>query len=107
MNLPSNYSFRPILLELFTKPYTYKELREDVIAGLTVGLVALPLTIGFSVASIPSGTITPYEAPTAGIFTAIIAGILIGIFGGDTLSNFWPFGNDDPYFDFDDRALWL
>lgn len=82
MNVPSNYSFRPILLELFTKPYTLRELRGDVIAGLTVGLVALPLTIGFSVASIPSGTITPYGAPAAGIFTAIIAGILIGIFGG-------------------------
>ncbi len=42
----------------------------------------MPIAIGFSVASIPQGTQTPYPAPAIGIFTALIAGFLVALFGG-------------------------
>jgi SulP family sulfate permease len=45
--------------------YTRDDLRADVVAGCTVGIVALPLAMAFAVAS--------GVTPQAGIFTAIIA----------------------------------
>src|SRR5271156_2800631 len=46
----------------------------DLIAGITVGLVALPLSMAFAIAS--------GVAPQAGIYTAIVAGFLISALGG-------------------------
>src|SRR6202021_2997347 len=46
----------------------------DLIAGVTVGLVALPLSMAFAIAS--------GVAPQAGIYTAIVAGFLISALGG-------------------------
>ena len=46
----------------------------DVSAGLTVGIIALPLAIGFGIASGVS--------PAQGLWTAIIGGFLISLFGG-------------------------
>ena len=51
-------------------------------AGLTVGLIALPLALALGIASIPQGAETPLPAPAIGIFTAVIAGALIAAFGG-------------------------
>ena len=49
-------------------------LTRDISAGLTVGMVALPLAMAFGIASgVP---------PEAGLYTAIIAGFLISLFGG-------------------------
>ena len=49
-------------------------LTRDISAGLTVGMVALPLAMAFGIASgVP---------PEAGIYTAIIAGFLISLLGG-------------------------
>src|ERR1700727_4048551 len=48
----------------------------DLIAGVTVGLVALPLSMAFAIAS--------GVAPQAGIYTAIIAGFLISFLGGSS-----------------------
>src|ERR1700691_803539 len=54
--------------------YTGRQFTQDLIAGLTVGLVALPLAMAFAIASgVP---------PQAGIYTAIIAGLLISALGG-------------------------
>jgi len=54
--------------------YRRSDLAQDVIAGLTVGVVALPLAMAFAIASgVP---------PQAGIFTAIIGGFLISALGG-------------------------
>jgi SulP family sulfate permease len=54
--------------------YTLGQLSKDVIAGLTVGLVALPLAMAFAIASgVP---------PQAGIYTAVVAGFLISALGG-------------------------
>ncbi len=51
-----------------------KDLMTDLIAGLTVAIVALPLAIGFG--------ITSGMSAAAGLTTAIIAGLLAAVFGG-------------------------
>src|SRR5262245_33920452 len=54
--------------------YDRHKLVADVVAGVTVGLVALPLAMAFAIASgVP---------PEAGIYTAIVAGFLISALGG-------------------------
>ena len=58
--------------------------RADLLAGLTVGVVALPLALGFGVAS--------GVGPTAGIFTAIVAGIVAAVFGGSSVQVSGPTG---------------
>jgi sulfate permease, SulP family len=54
--------------------YTAKAFSADLIAGLTVGLVALPLAMAFAIAS--------GLKPEAGIYTAVVAGFLISALGG-------------------------
>ena len=51
-------------------------------AGVTVGLIALPLALALGIASIPVGTQTPYPPPAIGLFTAIFAGLVISSLGG-------------------------
>jgi SulP family sulfate permease len=54
--------------------YTVRQLSQDLVAGLTVGLVALPLAMAFAIASgVP---------PQAGLYTAVVAGFLISGLGG-------------------------
>jgi SulP family sulfate permease len=55
---------------------------EDLLAGLTVALIALPLALALGVASIPIGTATPMPAPATGVFTAVLGGFLISLLGG-------------------------
>jgi SulP family sulfate permease len=54
--------------------YTPRKFTQDLIAGLTVGLVALPLAMAFAIAS--------GVAPQAGLYTAVVAGFLISALGG-------------------------
>ncbi len=56
------------------KDYSLHKFQKDVIAGLLVGIIALPLGMGFAIAS---GT-----SPVSGIYTIIIAGFLISLLGG-------------------------
>src|ERR1700687_6204191 len=61
---------------LSLKDYTWNKFAADALAGVTVGLVALPLAMAFAIASgVP---------PQAGLYTAIIAGFLISALGGST-----------------------
>jgi sulfate permease, SulP family len=54
--------------------YNFKTFLGDLIAGLTVGLVALPLAMAFAISSgVP---------PQAGLYTAVVAGFLISALGG-------------------------
>jgi SulP family sulfate permease len=66
--------FQPALLTCFNEGYTSKTLVADMIAGLIVAAVALPLAIAFSIASGVS--------PQAGLITAVVAGFLISACGG-------------------------
>src|SRR5882724_3774296 len=76
-------SFRPKLLETL-KTYSRQDFRADLIAGVTVGIVALPLAMAFAIASgVP---------PQAGIFTAVIAGFIISALGGTKVSIGGPTG---------------
>jgi sulfate permease, SulP family len=56
------------------RDYSTTRLMQDCIAGLTVGLVALPLAMAFGIAS--------GVTPQAGIYTAVVAGFLISALGG-------------------------
>jgi len=71
MNL--NVPFRPKLFEVL-RSYDRRDFVPDLIAGLTVGIVALPLAMAFAIAS--------GVKPEAGIFTAVIAGLIISALGG-------------------------
>ncbi len=61
-------------LLLCLRSYTAKDFTTDLIAGLTVGLVALPLAMAFGIAS--------GVTPQAGIYTAVVAGFIISALGG-------------------------
>ena len=65
--------FRPRLLDSL-QGYDRQRFVQDVAAGVTVGVVALPLAMAFAIAS--------GLKPEAGLFTAIIAGFLISALGG-------------------------
>ena len=73
--------FRPRSLELL-HGYSREKLVGDVMGGVTVGLIALPLALALGVASIPAGAEMPFPAPAVGLFTAIIAGFLVSALGG-------------------------
>jgi sulfate permease, SulP family len=79
---PTRAQFRPRLLSLLHQRYNFNDLVSDSTAGVTVGLIALPLALALGIASIPAGTATPFPAPALGLFTAIIAGFLISSLGG-------------------------
>lgn len=74
--------FVPRILTVFSKGYSREDLGADMMAGVTVGLIALPLALALGIASVPAGISTPFPAPAMGMFTAIIAGFLISLLGG-------------------------
>ena len=75
--------FRPKLFDTL-KNYDRHQFGKDLIAGLLVGIVALPLAIAFAIASGLS--------PEKGLFTAIIAGFIISAFGGSRVQIGGPTG---------------
>lgn len=69
---------------LSLKNYSRKDLISDLVAGVTVGLVALPLAMAFAIASgVP---------PQAGLYCAVIAGFLISALGGSRVQIGGPTG---------------
>lgn len=76
-------AFRPKLLECL-QGYNRERFLADLGAGVTVGIVALPLSIGLGIASGVS--------PATGLFTAIIGGFLVSMFGGSRVQIGGPAG---------------
>ena len=77
------HPFKPYLLKSL-RHYSVEQFSADVIAGITVGVVALPLAMAFAIAS--------GVKPEAGIFTAIIAGFIISALGGSRVQIGGPAG---------------
>src|ERR1700756_2753682 len=66
------------------RSYSLQQFTHDLVAGVTVGLVALPLAMAFGIASgVP---------PQAGLYTAVVAGFLISALGGSRLQIGGPTG---------------
>src|ERR1051326_4907806 len=76
-------SFRPRLFDCL-RNYSRQDCLADLVAGLTVGIVALPLAMAFGIAS--------GVKPEAGIFTAVVAGFLISALGGSRVQIGGPTG---------------
>src|SRR5271156_2749970 len=80
--LPHNRKMVSIFLEerwlpksvLCLRDYSPQKVLHDLVAGVTVGLVALPLAMAFSIASVLT--------PQAGIYCAFVTGFLISLLGG-------------------------
>jgi SulP family sulfate permease len=66
--------FTPKLVTIFREGYERKHLRADLLAGLTVAIVALPLSMAIAIASGVS--------PAQGLYTAIVGGFLVSALGG-------------------------
>ncbi|KEO56885.1 SulP family inorganic anion transporter [Thalassospira permensis] len=66
--------FTPKLVTVLREGYGFAQLRADAIAGLTVAIVALPLSMAIAIASGVS--------PAQGLYTAIVGGILVSLLGG-------------------------
>lgn len=73
MNFSGPIDFKPKLFSALTH-YSAKKFKADLISGLVVGIVALPLAIAFGIASGVS--------PTVGLITAIIGGFTVSALGG-------------------------
>jgi SulP family sulfate permease len=76
-------TWRPKLIELLPA-YDRHAFAADLVAGLTVGVVALPLAMAFGIAS--------GATPQAGIYTAIVGGFLVALLGGSNIQISGPTG---------------
>ncbi|MCG3136908.1 MAG: C4-dicarboxylic acid transporter DauA [Phycisphaerae bacterium] len=74
--------------------YTRATLVSDLLAGLTVGVIALPLAIAFGIASIPEAVASSsgISPPALGLITAVVAGFLISALGGSRVQIGGPTG---------------
>lgn len=81
--MPPLAKFRPRLLQDL-RSYSGERLVKDMGAGATVGIVALPLAMAFAIAS--------GLKPEAGLWTAIIGGLLISVLGGSSVQIGGPAG---------------
>ncbi len=83
MNRLKEIAFRPVLIDCL-KNYNKELFLKDLMSGIIVGIVALPLAIAFGIASGVS--------PEKGIITAILAGFLVSALGGSKVQISGPTG---------------
>src|SRR5437868_958638 len=76
--------FTPKLVTVFREGYGFADLRADALAGLTVAIVALPLSMAIAIAS--------GVGPERGLYTAIIGGFLVSLLGGSRVQIGGPAG---------------
>ena len=84
VNVMNIKGFQPKLFSTLKNGYDKQTLVQDLLAGVIVGIVALPLAIAFGIAS--------GATPEAGILTAIVAGFIISFFGGSKVQIGGPTG---------------
>jgi SulP family sulfate permease len=77
-------NFQPQLFTVIKEGYTLKQFSSDLIAGIIVGIVALPLAIAFGMAS----GVTAEQ----GLYTAIVAGFIVSVFSGSRVQIGGPTG---------------
>ena len=70
----TTHLYRPKLLTILREGYGLDAFRHDLLAGLTVAIVALPLSMAFAIAS--------GVTPERGLYTAIVGGFLVSALGG-------------------------
>jgi SulP family sulfate permease len=66
--------YTPKLVTVLREGYGARQLRADLVSGLTVAIVALPLSMGIAIAS--------GVTPERGLYTAIVGGVLVSLLGG-------------------------
>ncbi|TWB48276.1 SulP family inorganic anion transporter [Nitrospirillum viridazoti] len=66
--------YKPKLVTVLREGYGLRDLRADLVAGLTVAIVALPLSMAIAIAS--------GVTPDRGLYTAIVGGFLVSLLGG-------------------------
>src|SRR5476651_1156870 len=66
--------YTPKLVTILRGAYGLKDLKADVVAGLTVAIVALPLSMAIAIAS--------GVTPDRGLYTAIVGGFVVSLLGG-------------------------
>lgn len=76
--------YTPKIITVFKEGYSFKTFTKDLSAGVIVGIVALPLSIAFAIAS--------GVKPEQGLYTAIVAGIIISILSGSRVQIGGPTG---------------
>ena len=76
--------FTPKLVTVFREGYGLADLRADAIAGLTVAIVALPLSMAIAIAS--------GVGPERGLYTAIVGGFIVSLLGGSRVQIGGPAG---------------
>jgi SulP family sulfate permease len=74
----------PKLVTVLREGYRWKDFGRDALAGVIVGIVALPLAIAFAIAS--------GVKPEQGLYTAIVAGFLVSVLGGSRVQIGGPTG---------------
>ncbi|MBI5272985.1 MAG: STAS domain-containing protein [Chlamydiia bacterium] len=84
MSFSKFHEFIPKSYLYLRSGYRFSTFKKDLIAGITVGIIALPLAMAFAIAS---GT-----TPESGLYTAIIAGFLISALGGSRIQIGGPTG---------------
>ena len=83
---PTADTFTPKALICLREGYRPRQFWRDLAAGLTVGVVALPLAMAFAINSGPGLT------PQMGLYTAIVAGFLVSLLGGSRVQIAGPTG---------------
>ena len=66
--------FTPKLVTILRERYRFADLKADLVAGLTVAIVALPLSMGIAIAS--------GVTPDRGLYTAVVGGFIVSALGG-------------------------
>lgn len=79
----NSIDFRPALADTL-KNYSLAQFRQDLVAGIVVGIVALPLAIAFAIAS--------GVTPAVGLVTAVVGGFIVSALGGNSVQIGGPTG---------------